>query len=102
MSRPSAFKTPEGEAAFLAAYNAAMKLWPVPYDEMDIPTPFGMTHVIAGGPRKAPPVVLLHGYWRHRRCGGPTSRISARTIGSMPSMSWGSPVRGANTARSVA
>ena len=25
MSHPSAFKTPEGEAAFLAAYDAAMK-----------------------------------------------------------------------------
>mgnify|MGYP003693702381 CR=1 FL=1 len=36
MSRPrSAFKTPEGEAAFLAAYDAAMKLWPVPYEELD-------------------------------------------------------------------
>ena len=34
MSRPSAFKTPEGEAAFLAAYDAAMKLWPVPYEEI--------------------------------------------------------------------
>jgi hypothetical protein len=27
----SAFKTPEGEAKFLAAYDAALKLWPVPY-----------------------------------------------------------------------
>jgi pimeloyl-ACP methyl ester carboxylesterase len=63
MSRPSAFKTPEGEAAFLAAYDAAMKLWPVPYEEMDIPTPFGMTHVVVSGPTDAPPVVLLHGYW---------------------------------------
>lgn len=63
MSRPSAFKTPEGEAAFLAAYDAAMKLWPVPYEEMDIPTQFGITHVVVSGPKVAPPVVLLHGYW---------------------------------------
>jgi len=63
MSRPSAFKTPEGEAAFLAAYDAAMKLWPVPYEEMDIPTQCGMTHVVVSGPKDAPPVVLLHGYW---------------------------------------
>jgi pimeloyl-ACP methyl ester carboxylesterase len=63
MSRPSAFKTHEGEAAFLTAYDAAMKLWTVPYDEMDVPTRFGTTHVIVSGPKDAPPMVLLHGYW---------------------------------------
>jgi pimeloyl-ACP methyl ester carboxylesterase len=62
MSHPSAFKTPEGEAAYLAAYDAAMKLWPVPYEEMEIPSKFGMTHVVVSGPRDAPPLVLLHGY----------------------------------------
>jgi pimeloyl-ACP methyl ester carboxylesterase len=63
MSHPSAFKTPEGEAVFLAAYDAEMKLWPVSYEEIDIPTQFGMTHVIASGPKDAPPLALLHGYW---------------------------------------
>ena len=62
MSHVSAFKTPEGEAAFLAAYDTAMKLWPVPYEEMEVPSRFGMTHVIASGPKDAPPLVLLHGY----------------------------------------
>ena len=62
MSHASAFKTPEGEAAFLAAYDAAMKLWPVPYEELEIPSRFGMTHVIVSGPKEAPPLVLLHGY----------------------------------------
>ena len=59
----SAFKTPEGEAAYLAAYDAAMKSWPVPYEEMEIPSRFGTTHVVVSGPRDAPPLVLLHGYW---------------------------------------
>jgi pimeloyl-ACP methyl ester carboxylesterase len=63
MSHRSAFKTPEGEARYLAEYDAAMKLWPVPYEEMNIPTQFGMTHVVASGPKDAPPLVLLHGYW---------------------------------------
>jgi pimeloyl-ACP methyl ester carboxylesterase len=71
MSQPSAFKTPEGEARYLAAYDAALKLWPVPYDEIDILTRFGTTHVVVSGPKGAPPLVLLHGYmatsamWSH-------------------------------------
>jgi pimeloyl-ACP methyl ester carboxylesterase len=62
MTHTSAFKTPEGEAAYLAAYEAAMKLWPVPYEETEIPSRFGMTHIVTSGPKDAPPLVLLHGY----------------------------------------
>ena len=62
MSSPSPFTTPEGEARFLAAYDAALTLWPVPYEERDIPTRFGVTHVVAAGPTNAPVLVLLHGY----------------------------------------
>lgn len=61
MTQKSAFKTPEGKAAFLAAYETAMNLWPVPYEALDIPTRFGMTHVVTCGPKDAPPLVLLHG-----------------------------------------
>jgi pimeloyl-ACP methyl ester carboxylesterase len=57
-----AFRTPEGEAMFFAAYDAVLKRWPVPFEEMDIPTRFGTTHVTASGPKDAPPLVLLHGY----------------------------------------
>jgi hypothetical protein len=38
MTQTSTFKTPEGKAAYFEAYKAAMKLWPVPYEEMEIPT----------------------------------------------------------------
>jgi pimeloyl-ACP methyl ester carboxylesterase len=58
----SAFRTSEGEAAYLAAYDAALKAWPVPYEEIEIPTRFGTTHVVASGPKDAPSLVLLHGY----------------------------------------
>ena len=56
------FTTPEGERAFLAEYRNAMKRWPVPYEEVDVPGRFGSTHVVVSGPRNAPPLVLLHGY----------------------------------------
>ena len=62
LAAPSAFRTPEGEAAYLAAYDAAMKRWPVPYEDIDLPGRFGTTHVVASGPKDAQPLVLLHGY----------------------------------------
>lgn len=62
MSPHTAFKTPAGEAAYRAAYDAELKSWPVPYEEIDLPSRFGTTHVIACGPKAASPLVLLHGY----------------------------------------
>lgn len=56
------FKSPEGESEFRAAYDDAMKRWPVPYEQLDIPSRFGSTHVIVSGRTDAPPLVMLHGY----------------------------------------
>lgn len=56
----SVFKSPEAEARYLEAYNATLSQWPVPYESLFIPTRFGVTHVIASGPKDAPPLVLLH------------------------------------------
>ena len=44
----------------MAAYDTALALWPVPYESFDVPTRFGNTHIIASGPKGAPPLVLLH------------------------------------------
>jgi pimeloyl-ACP methyl ester carboxylesterase len=60
---PSAFKSPKGEAEYMAAYEATMRLWPVPYESMDIPSRFGSTHLVICGPKDAPPLVLLHCYF---------------------------------------
>jgi hypothetical protein len=53
------FESPEGEAKYNAAYDAVLKQWPVPYDELYIPTQFGNTHVIASGSKDDAPLVLL-------------------------------------------
>jgi pimeloyl-ACP methyl ester carboxylesterase len=53
------FKTPEAEAAYRAAYEASLRLWPSPRESLDIATNFGMTHVVACGPTAGAPVVLL-------------------------------------------
>lgn len=70
------FKSAEAEARFLAAYDAAMGLWPVPYEERDVPTPYGSTHVIVSGPADGRPLVLLH-------CALLTSAIWSPIIGDL-------------------
>ncbi len=57
---PSAFKSPRGEAEYMATYEATMQLWTVPYESMDIRSRFGSTHLVVCGPKEAPPLVLLH------------------------------------------
>lgn len=55
------FKSRKGQAQYLAAYEATLRLWPVPVDSFDVPTRFGSTHVNVCGRDGAPPVLLLHG-----------------------------------------
>src|SRR5574339_1079749 len=50
----------DGKSEVMKAYQSIQDQWPVPYQELVIPTSFGATHVIASGPEDAPPVVLLH------------------------------------------
>lgn len=42
-------------------YDALLARWGVPFEEMDIPSAFGTTHVVAAGDPAAEPVILLHG-----------------------------------------
>jgi pimeloyl-ACP methyl ester carboxylesterase len=53
------FKSEEDRARYMAAYDAALAQWPVPYEELDVPTRLGTTHVIASGPPDGPPLMLL-------------------------------------------
>ncbi len=54
------FKNDKAKARYMAAYDAVLKEWGVPYEETFCPTRFGATHVVISGPANAPPVVLLH------------------------------------------
>ena len=56
----SVFRTFEGAARYEASYDAALELWPVPFESLVVPTRLGTTHVIASGQPDAPPLVLLH------------------------------------------
>ena len=48
---PLIYKSSEGKAKCMAVYDAALAHWPVPYEQLDLPTRFGSTHVIASGPK---------------------------------------------------
>jgi pimeloyl-ACP methyl ester carboxylesterase len=54
------FLTENARERYMALYDAILRDWPVPFEEIDVHTAFGETHIIASGPVDAPPVVLLH------------------------------------------
>ena len=58
----SPFRTPRDEREYQAAYEASLRRWPVPYEELDLDGPFGRTHVLVSGVPETRPLVLLHGY----------------------------------------
>jgi pimeloyl-ACP methyl ester carboxylesterase len=70
------FFSPELETRFVTAYEAVLKQWPIPYDELYIPTRFGDTHVVTGGPKDAVPLILLNP-------GGGSIAIWSRNIESL-------------------
>ena len=57
----SLFKNAKYEELYMAAYDDALKLWPIPYETTFIPTKIGDTHVIISGPEAGKPMVMLHG-----------------------------------------
>lgn len=53
--------SPRGQRAVEDRYRAFLGHWPVPSEQLRIPTREGETFVITCGPPTAPPAVLLHG-----------------------------------------
>jgi pimeloyl-ACP methyl ester carboxylesterase len=72
------FRSAEGEARFMYAYDAVLKDWPVPFEALHVPTRIGTTHVIASGPPTAPVVVLLPSFAATATLWGPNVAALSR------------------------
>ncbi|MDD3246615.1 MAG: alpha/beta hydrolase [Methanosarcina sp.] len=59
-SQLSSLKSSKGEVEYVSAYDAVLKLWPVHFEENDVMTRFGTTHVIASGSKGSPSLLVLH------------------------------------------
>lgn len=55
------FKSPQAEAAYMAAYDRTLANWPVPYETTYVPTEYGDTFMIVSGPKDGEPLILIHG-----------------------------------------
>lgn len=60
-SGSSIYRTPEGEAVFLALYDRALERLGTQFEHRWVETRFGSTHLLVAGPEDAPPVVVTHG-----------------------------------------
>jgi pimeloyl-ACP methyl ester carboxylesterase len=55
------YKSSEGERLIRERYQAFLKHWPVPNEQIHVPARQGSTFVVVSGPKHAPPLLLLHG-----------------------------------------
>lgn len=55
------YKSDEGERKVHDRYLAFLKRWPVPNQQIRVPTSQGETFVVASGTKGAPPLLLVHG-----------------------------------------
>ena len=56
----SVYRSLEARAAVLAAYDALLRDWPVPFEEIDVPTRYGKVHVVVSGPEDGVPLLMFH------------------------------------------
>ncbi len=59
---PSIYRSRAGYETVMAMYDEALRRGPVPYQTRTVPTRYGKTHIVTGGPESAPPLLLFHGW----------------------------------------
>lgn len=55
------FNSIHKKALYIKSYDETLKLWEVPFEEMDVTTSYGIAHIIISGPKTGEPLVLFHG-----------------------------------------
>ncbi|MGY0392520.1 alpha/beta fold hydrolase [Bizionia sp. KMM 8389] len=65
--------------AYFEAYDASLKLWDIPFEELYIPTQFGTAHIVVSGPENGEPLVLLHGMNASSTMWYPNAKALAQT-----------------------
>lgn len=55
------FSSIDKKALYIKSYNETLKLWEVPFEEIDVATNYGIAHIIVSGPKTGEPLVLFHG-----------------------------------------
>jgi pimeloyl-ACP methyl ester carboxylesterase len=58
--RAGIYPSLEARARVMSIYDEKLAHWPVPFEERDVRTRYGSTHVVISGASEAPPVVLVH------------------------------------------
>lgn len=55
------YRSQKAGRAILSTYDDLLARWGVAYNEVDVQTRFGSTHIITCGSGDGPPLVLFHG-----------------------------------------
>jgi pimeloyl-ACP methyl ester carboxylesterase len=55
------FDSKRKKEIYIKSYDETLKLWDVPFEEIDLATDYGTAHIIISGPKTGEPLVLFHG-----------------------------------------
>jgi len=55
------FSSKKEKTLYIESYDETLKLWKVPFEEVDVLTTYGTAHIIVSGPENGEPLILFHG-----------------------------------------